>query len=598
MRTIEEASKLRSKKKNKIEGVKSLKNPMQAYEQIEFYAKNGYDSIPDEDKKYFLKCFGIFDKDALTPKQLMMRVRVTGGHLNTAQANILGEISKNYGNDYMDITTRAQVELRYLDIENIPTILKMLDDVGLTSYQTGVDNFRNIVTDPLDKYGFDNFLPSLGLVKKIQSKFLLDTDWISVLPRKFNTAVTGSTANRCNIFGHDCCFVLAQKDGVYGYNMFLGGKVGVIARDADIFLKDEDEVLAAFSSLIELFKDYGFRDNRNKNRLHFLIEAVGMKTLATAIRTHSGVDFQTAGDTLTNINPIDSKHGKVQLKDGSFSVHVVVPSGIFAGSDLIKVANLANEHGNSEVRFTIEQNIYILDVKDTKKLLEDEFFLKYKNINTSYFNNLIACAGTKHCAFGVIENKEDAINMSKYLSQKVPLASGQIRIYWSACIKGCGVHEIADIGFEGCKTKVDGKIEDGVHITLGGKIVANAQNGYTVLKSTPLRFAHFYVESLVLEFQKLQIKNESFESFNNRILLKYSPAYIGFYMQLQAYLRSKNININLDINSFSKTGKNEDFEIFEFGRKIYYKLTKNEPYSAYSRFSNSILSEGFLVKNE
>jgi ferredoxin-nitrite reductase len=391
---------------------------------------------------------------------------------------------------------------------------------------------------------------------------------------------------------------LAQKEGIYGYNMFLGGKVGVIARDADIFLKDEDEVLAAFSSLIELFKDYGFRDNRNKNRLHFLIEAVGMETLSTAIRTHSRVDFQTAGDTLTNINPTDSEHGKVQLKDGSFGVHVVVPSGIFTGSDLIKVANLASEHGNSEIRFTIEQNIYILGVKDTKKLLEDEFFLKYKNINTPYFNNLIACAGTKHCTFGVIENKEDAINMSKYLSQKVPLASGQIRMYWSACIKGCGVHEIADIGFEGCKTKVDGKIEDGVHITLGGKIVANTQNRYTVLKSTPLRFAHLYVESIVLEFQKLQIKNESFESFNDRVLLKYSPAYIGFYMQLQAYLRSKNINIDLDINSFTKTGKNEDFEIFEFGRKIYYKLTKNEPYSAYSRFSNENHREKFTPLNK
>ena len=55
---------------------------MEAYEQIGFYAKNGYESIPDEDKKYFLKCFGIFDKDRLTPKQFMMRIRVSSGHLN------------------------------------------------------------------------------------------------------------------------------------------------------------------------------------------------------------------------------------------------------------------------------------------------------------------------------------------------------------------------------------------------------------------------------------------------------------------------------------------------------------------------------------
>ena len=577
MKTIEDIANSRNKKKNKIENVKNLKPPMEAYEQIGFYAKNAYESIPDEDKKYFLKCFGIFDKDRLTPKQFMMRIRVSGGHLNATQASVLGNIAKNYGDDYIDITTRAQIELRYINIEDIPTILKNLDDVGLTSYQTGVDNFRNIVTDPLDKDGYDNILPSFELLKKIQSKFLLDPDWISVLPRKFNTGISGSTLNRCNIYGHDCCFVLAQKGGVYGYNLYLGGKVGVTAKDADIFLRDEDEVLAAFNSLIELFKNYGFRDNRNKNRLHFLIASVGMKTLSDAIRTHSGIDFQTAGDSLITKNSQDAEYGKVQLRDGTFGVHVVVPSGIFSGSDLLRVAELAKEYGNSEIRFTVEQNIYILGVKDTKKLLEDTFFLKYKNINTPYFNNLIACAGTKHCAFGVIENKEDAISLSQYLSKKVPLESGMIRIYWSACIKGCGIHEVADIGFEGCKAKVDGNIEDGVHVTLAGS---------SVLKSTPLRFARFYVESLVVEYKKLQIKNESFESFNKRVLVQYSAAYIGFYMQLQAYLRSKNIELNLNINSFSKTGKNEDFEIFELGRKIYYKLTQNEPYSAYSRFTN------------
>lgn len=76
------------------------------------------------------------------------------------------------------------------------------------------------------------------------------------LPRKFNTGLTGSLANRCNVFGQDCCFVLAQKEGVYGYNMYLGGRVGKIAQNADIFLKDDEEVLAAFKSITELFRRY------------------------------------------------------------------------------------------------------------------------------------------------------------------------------------------------------------------------------------------------------------------------------------------------------------------------------------------------------
>jgi len=586
MKLLEEAFEARNKKQNKIEKVKELKNPMDAFNQIEQYAKDGYDSISDEDKKYFLKCFGIYDKDSLTPKQFMMRVRVAGGYLNATQTTAIGEIAKEYGKDYIDITTRAQIEFRYLNIEDIPAILKKLESVELNSYQTGVDNFRNIVTDPFDADGFDNILPSFELLKEIQKKFLFDPDWISTLPRKFNTAITGSTANRCNIFGHDCCFVLAQKDGLYGYNMFLGGRVGRIAKDADMFLSDKQEVLSAYNALIHIFKEYGFRDNRNKNRLHFLIEATGMETITSAIREYAKIDFQTSGETLTSMNAYDTQSGKIQLRDGTFGVQIVVPSGVFSGTYLIKVAELSKKYGNGQVRFSVEQNLYILGVKNPKELLEDEFFTKFKSVNTPYFNNLIACAGTEHCSFGVIENKRDAIAMSEYLSQSVPLESGKIRMYWSACVKGCGTHEIADIGFEGCKAKVDGKTEDGVHISLAGKVVSDGHNGYTVIKSAPLRFARFYVETLALEYKKLKNKKESFELFHDRVLINYSPAYIGFYMQLQAYLKAKNIGIDLDINRVLKTGKNEEFEIFELGRKLYYLVSKQEPYAAYSRFTN------------
>ncbi len=584
--TLEEAKLARSKKVNKVEKVKDLKNPAEAFNAIEKYAKEGYDSIPDEDKKYFLKCFGIYDKDGLTPKQFMMRVRISGGHLNAAQAKTLGNIAKNYGQDYIDITTRAQVEFRYLNIEDMPAILQELKDAGLNAYQTGVDNFRNIVTDPLDKFGFDNILPSFALLQKIQEKFLFNPEWISTLPRKFNTAVTGSMANRCNVFGHDCCFVLAQKDGYYGYNLYLGGRVGMIAKNADMFLASESEVLLAYDALIEIFKKYGFRDNRNKNRLHFLIDAVGMQTITAAIRENAGVDFASAGDTLTTTNAHDTQHGKVQLKDGTFAIQVVVPSGIFSGTALLRVAELSEAFGNGELRFSVEQNLYILGVKETQTLLENDFFQEYKNVNSPYFNNLIACAGTEHCSFGVIENKRDAISMSEYLTNAVPLESGRVRLYWSACVKGCGTHEIADIGFEGCKAKIDGKTEDGVHITLGGKIVSEGKNGYTVVKSAPLKFARFYVESIVLEYKKLRNPQESFEQFNDRILLQYSAAYIGFYMKLQAYLRAKNIALELNINAVQKTGKNEEFELFELGRKLYYQFTKQEPYTAYVRFTN------------
>jgi ferredoxin-nitrite reductase len=583
---LKEAYEARSAKVNKIETTKGLKTPKEAWDTLESYAQKGYGSIPQEDLNYFLKCFGIFDRPA-TPKQFMIRVRIPGGQLTSQQAEVIGRLARDYGQDYIDLTTRMQLEYRYMRIEDIPTVLKELDNVGISSYQTGVDNFRNILNDPLDGIGMDNILPSQALVEKLQAKFLHNWEWISVLPRKFNTGISGSMANRSNAFGQDCCFVLAQKDGHYGYNLFLGGKVGQIAKSADMFLKDEDEVSAAFQAIIELYRDNGFRDNRNKNRLFFLIEAVGMENLTAAIREKAGIDFARSGETLTIMENFDPKHGRIQMRDGSYAVHAVIPSGIFTGSDMILAAETARRFGDGNIRLDVEQSLYITGVsdRDISTAIHTPFFEKYKNVNTPYFNNMIACAGTEHCPFGVIPNKPDAIEMSAYLSEAVPLDEGMIRMYWSACVKGCGIHGVGDIGFEGCKAKVDGQPAYGVHITIGGKLTGEGAEGHSVMKTVPLVYAKYYVESLMHEYKRMKKPGESFERFYDRVLSQYSRAYIGFMMALNAYFRDKKINLNVDLSPDVSTGKHEEFELFDLGRRLFLSLMGEEAYSAYEGYA-------------
>jgi ferredoxin-nitrite reductase len=377
--------------------------------------------------------------------------------------------------------------------------------------------------------------------------------------------------------------------------MYLGGKVGVVGKNANIFLKNEAEVLAAFGSIIDIFKRFGFRDNRNKNRLHFLIEAVGIEEIATAIRKNAGIEFATAGETMTKMDYYEPDQGKAQLRDGSFGVHVVVPSGVFKGSSMVEAARLAEVYGDGELHLDMEQSFYIMGVKDVDGLLREEYFSEYKSLNTPYFNHLIACAGTEHCPFGVIENKNDAINMAAYLDEKVPLEAGRVRMYWSACVKGCGIHGLGDIGFEGCKAKVNGVNGSGVNIYLGGKLAGEgAVEGHTVLKGAPLEYAKYYVESLMLEYKRLRREGESFEHFSERVLGSFTNAKIGFMMMLQAYFRAKNIEVDLGFETKVNTGKNEEFEVFELGRKLYFQLTKQEAYSAYERFTNVVKREKLI----
>ena len=276
-----EAISARHTKINKIEKLKATRSYKEAWEALQRYAREGYDAIPKEDKDFFLKCFGIFDRPA-TPGRFMMRIRIPGGRLESAQAEALGEMAREFGEDYMDLTTRAQVQLRYLKIEDIPTIIDRLEGVGITSWQTGVDNFRNIVTDPLDGLAYDNLIETAPLIDAMQSLWLKKEEWIAAIPRKFNTAIGGSMSNRCNLFAHDCCFALAVRDGEYGFNVYLGGKVGAIAQSADVFVTEED-LLAFYEALIRTYKKFGFRDSRNKNRLHYLIQEAGMRTVIEAV---------------------------------------------------------------------------------------------------------------------------------------------------------------------------------------------------------------------------------------------------------------------------------------------------------------------------
>jgi len=587
MQILQEAFDARSKKLNKIEKIKQSKDVFDSWEKLEYYAQHGFDSIPEVDKSYFLKCFGIYYREK-TPGKFMLKLRIPAGHLTASQAKVIGQCAKEFGQDYIDLTTRCQCELRYLDIKDIPIILKRLNDVGINAHQTGVDNIRGIMGDPFDSLAYDNILPSHHIILKMQEKFLFNKEWVSTLPRKFNTAITGCTVNRCNIFVHDCCFVLANKNGVYGYNMYLGGKVGKIAKNANIFLKNEDEVLKAFDAITTIFKTYGFKDNRNKNRLWFLIDAVGMEEIAKAIREIAKVDFDTSGITMTQIDYFESDFEKITLRDNTQAVHTAVPSGMISGTNMIEAARLSAIYGSRQIRLDMEQSIYILGVKDFDTLTKEEFFTNFPN-NNSYFNHQLACAGTDHCPFGVIENKHDAINMAKYLNKEVPLDNQRVRMYWSGCVKGCGIHSLADIGFEGAKAKVDGINVSAVNIYLGGKLISEGVEGYSIIKNAPLTLAQKYIKELMQQYKLLHKQNESFEGFHDRVLSSYSKNYIGFFIQLKAYLTSNNIDININIDELTSCAKVEEYEVFNLGRKLYFKLTNHSAFKEY---------RGLTSKNE
>ena len=581
---LERAFKNRNKKRNKVEGIKILKDPMDVYRRLEEIAAGGYEKLAKEESAYFLKCFGLFDKG----DDFMLRVRVPVGQLSNEQAIRIGEVAKKYGDDYIDITTRMQIELRYLQIDTIASVLKELREVGISTFQTGVDNPRNMVADPLDGIAYDNIIETKPITDKLQAMIIENPEWISALPRKFNTGILGSLSNSCNIFGHDCCFVLANRNGEFGFNVYLGARVGVQASEANLFVTIE-EVPHFYTALLEIFKTYGYRDNRNKNRLYFLLQDVGMAAFVEAVKSQAGMDFAPAGQTLVQSQNIALGANRVLQRNGKFAYKLIVPSGIFSGSDMIALAKTAQAYGSGDIRLTYDQNCYIVDIESAAfgSFESESVIRKYHPYDHLYFNDMIACAGTQTCSYGVIPNKPDAIEMAEFLKSEVAIEGGMVRMNWSACPKGCGVHGIADIGFEGCKAKDDaGNRVDGVHLFLGGKITRRAREAKLLHKTVPVSEARFHVKYLLKAYATFKQRTETFEAFEERYLsANYSYQALAFYTKINYILNEKlGLGHYFGLEREPKSCRREDFEIFDFGLKIYKLLTGENRYEAVENF--------------
>ncbi len=580
MEALAKAKEARSKKVNKVETTKGLKDPMDVYARLDEIAAGGYEKLDKEDSAYFLKCFGLFDKG----EDFMLRVRIPAGQLSNVQAVRIGEVAQKYGNDYIDLTTRMQVELRYLQIADIAKVLRELKEVGISTFQTGVDNPRNIVTDPLDGIAYDNIIKTKPIVDELQDIFCEKPEWISALPRKFNTGILGSLSNSCNIFGHDCNFVLAQKEGIFGFNVYLGARVGVQAKDANLFVTKE-EVPAFFTALLTVFKNYGYRDNRNKNRLVFLLNDVGIDTFIEAVKEEAGMQFAPAGVTMVQSQNIALGANRVLLKDGTFAYKLIIPSGIFSGTNMIEAAKVAAEYGSGKIRLTYDQNLYIIHVnkEDTQAFEATQIVQKYAKFNNLYFNDMIACAGTATCSFGVIPNKPDAIEMAHFLNSEVAIDNAAVRMNWSACPKGCGVHGIADIGFEGCKAKdAEGNRVDGVHLFLGGKITREAREAHTLHKSLPLEEAKHHVKYLLKTYARHKLRAETFEAFDDRFLSRnYSFQALAFFTKINYVLNDKlGLDLFFELEAEPKSARREEFELFSFGLRLFKLLTGEKRFEA------------------
>ena len=498
---------------NKIEQIKAEKGGLEVGRDIPRYAELGVDAI-EEGNLERLKWWGIFFRKH-TPGHFMMRIRIPNGISSAAQLRTIGGVANRVGRGISDITTRQQIQLRWIRINDVPQILDELREVGLVTLQTGMDNIRNVVGCAVAGLTPNELFDGSPVARAFTDTFVGDVAYTN-LPRKFNVTITGCRENCTHAETQDVALVPATKslggETVSGFNVLVGGKNGSggyrIATPLDIFVPPE-EAPELCSAIVLLFRDHGSREARNKVRLAFLVEEWGEAKFHDALEGRLGRPLERAG--VDERGPKATDHiGVFRQKQTTLSwVGLVVPVGRIVGDQLKEVARLAEAYGTGEVRLTPDQNVIIPNVPDAKLgNLTAEPLLKVLRYDPSeIMRGLVSCTGIEFCNLAVIETKARALQIARTLETKVHRGK-PIRIHWSGCPAGCGNHTVADIGLLGVKAKVDGQAVDAVDVFVGGSSGPHAIQGIRILEGVPCDTLPETLEGLIRHLEPDKVRRQ------------------------------------------------------------------------------------------
>jgi ferredoxin-nitrite reductase len=475
---------------NKIEKIKQEKDGLDIKKDLLRFAETGWEEISEDDIQR-LKWYGLFLRNP-TPGHFMLRVRIPNGQSFSYQIKVLAQIAEGFGNGVIDVTTRQQIQIRHLKIDNIPEVFELLEMSGLTSAQTGHDNVRNIMGCPVAGIHPRELLNASPEVLAL-TQHILENREFSNLPRKFNVAITGCPDNCVHAETQDLALVPARKEEkgetLLGYNVLAGGKLGSggyrIASSLDVFVTP-DEALEVCRAVILIFRDHGSRENRSQNRLAFLLDEWGVDRFRQELEKRLKRPLSLAAKELRNVE--SSEHiGIYRQKQPSMNyVGLKIPVGRIMGNKLEQLAELAERYGNGEIRISPAQTLIIPNVSDKNlgDLLEEPLLKELDYHPSSIMRGLVSCVGSDYCHLAAIETKSRALKVASKLKETLS-ETAPITMHWSGCPAGCGNHLVADIGLLGKRIKLKGEVVDAVDIFVGGRAGPDPKLAVKIMENVP-----------------------------------------------------------------------------------------------------------------
>lgn len=510
------------------ERVKRELHPLDAYPVLlEHAAAN---KAPDKEALFRFKWNGLF---FLTPNKeaFMARLRIPGGQLQTFQLREIAKVAQELTTGYVQITTRANFQIRLIEMKDAPEVLRRIQSVGLHTRGAGADNIRNLTANPTAGIDPHELIDTLPLCHQLGQIILNDRSFYD-LPRKFNIALDGGgligTVEDTNDIGLRAVKVETEsgdvKPGVY-FRVALGGATGhkTFARDLGVLVKPE-EVLNVTVALVRIYIANGNRGDRKKARLKHLLETWSLEKYLEATEKLLGYKLlrattDTEPKTPNSRPELPHSHVGVfpQKQPGLNYIGVAIPVGQITPKQMLRLAEIAELYGSSEVRLTVWQNLILPNIPDAyvetvkKALVKMGLHWQQSNLRSG----IIACTGSSYCKFAAANTKGHALELADYLDKRFKLDQ-PINIHLTGCPNSCAQHYMGDIGLLGAKVKVAGESLDGYHVFVGGGFGERQAVGRQVFQGVSCNDLKPTLERMLKGYLRHRNEGETFQSFANR----------------------------------------------------------------------------------
>lgn len=501
----------------------------------------------------------------------MQRIKIPWGGLTADQMDVLADLSEEYSDAISHVTTRQDIQLHYIHIDDTPDLMYRLAAAGITTQEACGNVIRNLTACPYAGVCSGETFDVTGYAQ-VLTEYLLGHPDAQDFGRKFKIAFSGCAGEACGLTSiHDLGFIAKTRevDGAVerGFELYVGGGLGTVPHQAKLFddFVPEGEIFGLSQAICRVFAQRGEKKNRARARMKFLIAKIGLdefkglvveerklvgtlpqwQELLQRARGFDETPLKSGGD-LIQLGRADSDYSawmqynlRKQRQPGYQVVTVALPLGDISAEQLRGLADIARTYVGDNVRTTVEQNIVLRWVSDSDlpALYDALNAIGLAEPSAGTISDITTCPGTDTCKLGTSASRGLAVELRDQIHDgrlELDNAVKGMHVKLSGCFNSCGQHHISDLGFYGVSRKRDGHVVPHFQVVVGGQWENNGGSYGLAIGAVPSKRVPEVVKRLTDDYVEHREGVEGFVDYVGRVGRAHVKAKLQEFVEIPA----------------------------------------------------------------